>query len=78
MSRSVYVHVTANGQAVALSGRVAEAVLALAVTLASREERLNGTWAWSAEISCGERDVKIGVRETVKPHAFCSSLEVGP
>lgn len=75
MSRSVVVEVRApDGTTLRLSERVAEALLAVAVELAAREDRLNRMRAWSVDVNCGEKDLKINVRENVQPIEFRSRL----
>lgn len=74
-SRSIVVLVTApDGRAIRLRGRVAEAVLALAVHLGGREEALNHAHAWNVRVDCGARDVKITFGDSVKPVEFRSGL----
>jgi hypothetical protein len=73
--RRMVVLVTApDGTVIRLSKRVAEALLALAVHLAAREDRLNRAEAWGLDLNCGRRDLKINVRENVQPIEFRSGL----
>lgn len=75
MSRGVVVEVRApDGAVLRLSGRVAEALLAVALELAARQDRLNRTEAWSLDLNCGQKKAIANVREIGTPVEFRSGL----